>query len=599
MAKDADGGTFPAGIGFDEAVEKKLEGQLGKLVDLTGAEKPDFAALRKHLAETRETLRPLVIRQRKLERKGVDEELRVPWGFTRENDAPEIPVRIPIVVFGKAGADRIRAAWLEQLRFFASSARDLLAGESGAIREFLGWPFIRKQHYRPLAITECLRECAKLVELLSRPAGEVEVEKGEQLFADDFSEGADEWLQYGQCIARNDGDAFRLKDEKVAHPDAQMFTKRQFEGDFLAEFTFIPHTEGTKAGALFTICARPRAGKDLAVSVGETMNTYNFGIDGYHFSMHRGTSGRGNARRVGPGLKMLASGRDPCPTPGQAYRVAIGRAGVQIFLIVDGELVHNYYDAGTYGGTLSEGHIGLRHWAGLDASYRDFRVYRLKARGKAAAARLIEPRGKVLYEEKFENLEAWRHEGRGRMVLDAEEKGAMRLEIVGSGQGKAGSQAFCTLDFPHRVAVEYEVKVLTTKGLILNFVAMRGAKGEDMFDPKMPKREGIFNDYVRNPLLRSYHFSISRYGDKGRHTGVSNSRRNPGVHLMSQGPDLCKETGKWYRVRLVKDGPHLQLGVNGELAHEFTDPLELETPVPDGGKVGFRAIGAEVRALIR
>ena len=83
------------------------------------------------------------------------------------------------------------------------------------------------------------------------------------------------------------------------------------------------------------------------------------------------------------------------------------------------------------------------------------------------------------------------------------------------------------------------------------------------------------------------------------HTGVSNWRRNPGLNLMGQGPDLCKEIGKWYRVRVVKDGARLQLGVNGRLAHEFTDPLTLETPVPDAGKVGFRSIGAEVRALIR
>jgi Domain of unknown function (DUF1961) len=214
-------------------------------------------------------------------------------------------------------------------------------------------------------------------------------------------------------------------------------------------------------------------------------------------------------------------------------------------------------------------------------------------------SKLKEPRGKILFEEHFENLNNWRHEGAGDMVLDKEVKDAMRLQILGSGQGKAGAQAFCLKDFPDHIAIEYDLKLLTNKGLLLSFVALRGAMGQDMFDPGMPEREGIFNDYVRNPLLKSYHVSVSRYDDKGLHTGVSNFRRNPGLVLMGQGPDLCKEIGKWYRVRLVKDGAHLQLGIDGQLAHQFTDPLQLETSVPDGGKIGFRSIGAEVRALIR
>lgn len=214
-------------------------------------------------------------------------------------------------------------------------------------------------------------------------------------------------------------------------------------------------------------------------------------------------------------------------------------------------------------------------------------------------AKLIEPRGRVLFEEPFKNLENWRHEGGGKLVLDPGQPGTLRLECVGSRQGSRGTQAFCLTDFPDGIAVEYDIKVLTKKGLVLTFIATRGIDGEDMFDPRQPKRQGIFDDYVRNPKLRSYHVSISRYGDKGEHTGVSNWRRNPGLHLMGQGADLCKEINRWYRVRIVKDGGRLQLGVDGVLAHEFTDPGELKTPMPDSGKVGFRAIGADVRALIR
>lgn len=214
-----------------------------------------------------------------------------------------------------------------------------------------------------------------------------------------------------------------------------------------------------------------------------------------------------------------------------------------------------------------------------------------------ALGKLIEPGGAVLFEEPFKDLANWRHEGRGELKLDAGEPGVMRLECIGSRQGAAGCQAFCVKDFPDHIAIEYDLKVLTQNGLVITFVAARGVDGRDMFD--LPKRQGVFADYVRNPLLQSYHVSISRYGDEGKHTGVSNWRRNPGLNLVGQGPDLCTQTNRWNRVRIVKDGMHCQLGVDGRLAHEFVDPKELPGDPPDHGKVGFRAIGTDVRALVR
>lgn len=218
---------------------------------------------------------------------------------------------------------------------------------------------------------------------------------------------------------------------------------------------------------------------------------------------------------------------------------------------------------------------------------------------KPPMSELIEPEGKVLFEEGFKSLDAWRHEGGGRMVLDPQEPGTLRLECLDSKQGGAGAHAFCLTNFPDRIAIEYDLKVLTSNGLVITFLALKGAKGEDFFDPSLPKRTGVFGDYVRSPALVSYHVSVSRYDDKGQHTGVSNWRRNPGLNLMNEGPDLCKAINRWYRIRIVKDGKHLQLGVDGKLAHEFTDPGELKSPIPADGKIGFRAIGADVRMLVR
>ena len=215
------------------------------------------------------------------------------------------------------------------------------------------------------------------------------------------------------------------------------------------------------------------------------------------------------------------------------------------------------------------------------------------------AKKMIEPKGELLFAEDFGlGLGNWYHEGAGEIRL--EEPGVMRLEIIGSRQGGPGCQAFCRRTFPDHIAIDYDLKVLTQNGLVITFVGMAGLNGEDLIDGGLPPREGVFADYTgKDAKLKSYHVSVSRYNDKGEHTGVSNWRRNPGLHLMGQGEDLCKEIGRWYHVRIVKDGGHCQLQVNGRVAHEFTDPETLDTPMPTEGKVGFRAIGANVQALVR
>ena len=173
---------------------------------------------------------------------------------------------------------------------------------------------------------------------------------------------------------------------------------------------------------------------------------------------------------------------------------------------------------------------------------------------------LLIPRGAVLFEEHFEHgLADWHHEGGGRVEIA--EPGVMRLDCTGSRQGGVGTQAFCRRDFPDHIAIEYDMRVEQSNGLVITFFAMRGLHGDD-----------------------------------GVHTGVSNFRRNPGCHLRGQGLDLCKEIRRTYRVCIVKDGLHCQLGVDGRLAHEFTDPEELPDEVPTAGKTGFRAIGSLVVA---
>ncbi|MFC2125758.1 DUF1961 family protein [Bacteroidota bacterium] len=202
----------------------------------------------------------------------------------------------------------------------------------------------------------------------------------------------------------------------------------------------------------------------------------------------------------------------------------------------------------------------------------------------------------LLYSDDFENLSNWQHEGIG--ALDQPDTNLLQLNCIGAKQGAAGCMAFCKKDFPDSIIIEYALKVLSTNGLVINFLAFQGRHGEDML-VDLPAREGIFADYVYNPEIRGYHVSVSRYDDTGQHTGVSNWRRNPGLFLMAQQEDLCKEPLQWYQIRIVKMNGTLQMWVNDHFSGGFKDLDQIPEPIPGKGKIGFRAIGKNVVAQFK
>lgn len=203
---------------------------------------------------------------------------------------------------------------------------------------------------------------------------------------------------------------------------------------------------------------------------------------------------------------------------------------------------------------------------------------------------------KILYLDDFANLKNWFHEGIG--FLSTPEPGIMQINCLGSKQGAEGCMAFCRTDFPDDIAIEYEMKALSTRGLLITFLGARGRRGEDIITG-LPPRRGIFADYINSEHLRCYHLSVSRYDDNGKHTGTSNFRRNPGFFLMAGQEDLCKEPQTWYKIVIYKQGGKINLTVNGVRAGGFTDPGVIPEPIPVDGKVGFRAIGSDVLIQIR
>lgn len=198
----------------------------------------------------------------------------------------------------------------------------------------------------------------------------------------------------------------------------------------------------------------------------------------------------------------------------------------------------------------------------------------------------------------FVDLGQWDHEGVGTM---SPLSGGMRLHCAESAQGAEGCMAFFKPDLPDQVAIEYEIIVHSQGGLVINYIALRGLKGEDALRDRhlLEPRTGVMRNYFALKWgLQSYHLSFSRFNDEGIHTQTSNWRRNPGLILVGHGHDPVQQTGRKYRIRLTKDKGALQFFVDGQFAHGCIDRDTSRYPIPDYGKFGLRLIGKDVAADI-
>ena len=369
----AQAGAAPVGpgMGLDDVREKRLERATGSILEALGAERPDYGKLVGEIARAREEADALLALAEKTEASKVE--------------APKLPARAPVVVPEGATEGEVRARWKEELVLRVRAVHEMLGGKGeSSLPKWsevigVGWRHRKDRSKRARPTAAALREAHVFGLLLCSDAEVVRVKKGEALFADDLTRGTDGWLMYGPAETTVSEKGLRRRNKRRRNADTMIWTRREFEGNFLFEFTFTPQNGGRGPGALFAICGRPvKEGTDLSVSCGETMDTYNYGVGAYHFSMHRGQTGVCNGRKVGTGLYLIGSRTpDPARETGRAYRVAIGRWGRVVFLMVDGKLLHSYYDAGTFGPPLEGGSVGMRHWGGLDATYMGVEVHRL------------------------------------------------------------------------------------------------------------------------------------------------------------------------------------------------------------------------------
>jgi hypothetical protein len=188
-----------------------------------------------------------------------------------------------------------------------------------------------------------------------------------------------------------------------------------------------------------------------------------------------------------------------------------------------------------------------------------------------------------------DDIDEWILEGPGEVTF---KDGWMQMRSTrpdASGGVNGHIVNWCPNDFPADFVAEWEVQVLSDWGLNIVFFAAKGENGEDIFDPSLPARDGTFTHYIKG-AVKSYHISYhaNTPGAPGRST--SNLRKNNRFLLISAGPvAIPADSREVHQVRLVKDGAHIQLQVDGRVSIDYVDPgTDRYGPVYGGGKFGLR-----------
>ena len=196
-------------------------------------------------------------------------------------------------------------------------------------------------------------------------------------------------------------------------------------------------------------------------------------------------------------------------------------------------------------------------------------------------------RGELLHEslmDRPESLEGWVAEG----PLD------LRFEdghlLMRSAAFVGNTVFWCPQDFPDRFVAEWDFQPLSHYGLAIVFFAARGGKGEDIFDPKLPPRDGDFGHYIKGAIT-SYHVSyFANVRDYQMGRTDSNLRKNNHFYRVGGGPVAIAPGARgWQHMRLIKDGNRIQLAADGRTCVDWTDDNpDRYGPPHEDGKIGLR-----------
>ncbi len=148
---------------------------------------------------------------------------------------------------------------------------------------------------------------------------------------------------------------------------------------------------------------------------------------------------------------------------------------------------------------------------------------------------------------------------------------------------------WCPKDFPGSFVAEWEVQNLDTDaGLCIIFFSAKGDKGESIFDPSFPKRDGTFNQYTKSKHFNNYHISYYANGRDNPGREISHLRKNKGFELVQEvEPGIPVKSTAVHKMTLIKDSAHIVMFVDDRKIIDWTDDGQNQ-PVWRDGKIGLR-----------
>lgn len=299
--------------------------------------------------------------------------------------------QVPVVLFGNSKEDDVLRSWRDQLKANLKQIEVISVNDPKEVsrHQWIWYEDYRKDRrnfFCALQLRDCLKEAVKLAQLMTAKSLRHNVVKDKVIFEETFAQDFSKWRKFGEGKATiKDGMLFMK-----GSPLMVWTTGESFSGDCLIALDFRP--DRGRGGVIFAFPGVPVKGLDYSVSAGRSasrshlppgnrdiMEPYNHGIHTYHVSVHRR---RTHLRRVGAGLKMLnVLQDDPCAKSGKTYRVELLKVKETFQFLVDGKLIHSYFDAGVYGPVLTKGHFGIKQFGKLATFYDNVRIYRLKTGG--------------------------------------------------------------------------------------------------------------------------------------------------------------------------------------------------------------------------
>ena len=199
----------------------------------------------------------------------------------------------------------------------------------------------------------------------------------------------------------------------------------------------------------------------------------------------------------------------------------------------------------------------------------------------AQTPKAISTKGKLIYDNTLADASAmsgWRMEGDG---TTEHKDGWMFMR---SPSEISHHVYWCPETFPADFIAEWEVQNHHPEvGLCIVFFAATGLNGEDIFDPSLKPRNGIFKQYTKGDI-NNYHISYYANTPTQKDRPFSHLRKNKGFKKVQVGqPGIPATSTSIHKLRLVKRNGHIQMYLDDVQIIDWTDNNPL-----GAGKIGFR-----------